>query len=63
MRIREVQNHSMMSRVARNTSSVLREESFLSLVADPLAGSYFVESVSRQLAEKSWGKFQALTRI
>ncbi len=58
----EVQDHPMMSRVARNISSVLREESFLSLVADPLAGSYFVESVSHQLAEKSWGKFQELTR-
>lgn len=58
----EVQNHPMMSRVARNTSSVLREESFLSQVADPLAGSYFVESASQQLAEKAWGKFQELTR-
>lgn len=58
----EVQNHPMMSRVARNTTSVLREESFLSQVADPLAGSYFVESASHQLAEKTWGKFQELTR-
>jgi len=58
----EDEKNTMMNRVARNTSSVLRDESFLSRVSDPLAGSYFVESLSNQLAEKAWKRFQDLTK-
>ncbi|MBI3219476.1 MAG: methylmalonyl-CoA mutase [Bacteroidetes bacterium] len=50
-----------MVRMARNTSSILREESFLSLVADPLAGSYFVDSLSSKLTEAVWEKYIQLT--
>ncbi len=41
----------MPLRVARNVSNILREESFFSKVADPVAGSYFVEDLTRQIAE------------
>ena len=54
-------NSTMMVRMARNISSVLREESFLSQVADPLAGSYYIESLTHQLAKQAWKKFQDLT--
>jgi methylmalonyl-CoA mutase len=54
-------NNAMMVRIARNTSSVLREESYLSQVADPLAGSYYIESLTNQLAEQAWKKFQELS--
>ncbi len=47
-------NQSMMVRVARNVSNILREESYLSKVADPLAGSYYVETITRQLADAAW---------
>ena len=47
---------SMMVRMARNTSSILREESFLSHVADPLAGSYFIDSLTADVAETVWKK-------
>lgn len=57
----EDHTNSTMVRMARNTSSVLREESFFSLVADPLAGSYFVEQLTQELAEDTWKKFQLLT--
>jgi methylmalonyl-CoA mutase len=40
---------STMQRMARNVSSILREESFLSKVADPLAGSYFVDALVDQI--------------
>ncbi len=50
-----------MVRMARNASLVLREESFLSQVADPLAGSYFIDSLTQQMAEKAWGKFLIAT--
>jgi methylmalonyl-CoA mutase len=53
--------NSTMVRMARNTSSVLRAESFFSLVADPLAGSYLVEQLTKELADEAWKKFQLLT--
>jgi methylmalonyl-CoA mutase len=54
-------NNPTMIRMAKNTSSVLREESFFSLVADPLAGSYLVEQLTKELADEAWKKFQLLT--
>ena len=56
-------NNPTMVRMARNTSSVLREESFFSLVADPLAGSYLVEQLTKSVAEETWAKFQLLTKV
>jgi methylmalonyl-CoA mutase len=49
------------NRAGRLVSAVLREESHLSRVADPTAGSYYLESLIDQLAEKSWQRF--LTRV
>lgn len=43
--IPEDASQSTMVRMARNVSSILREESYLSKVADPLAGSYFIDSL------------------
>lgn len=47
----------MMNRIARNVSSILREESHLDKVADPTAGSYYVDALVNQLAEQTWKKF------
>lgn len=47
-------------RVARNTQLLLIEESHLARVADPAAGSWFVESLTSRLAEASWAAFQAV---
>ncbi|NOT74165.1 MAG: hypothetical protein HOP08_04490 [Cyclobacteriaceae bacterium] len=51
-------NNKTMSREACNISNVLREESFLSKVSDPLAGSYFIEDLTQQLTESAWKKIQ-----
>lgn len=37
------------NRVTRNISNILRDEAHFSLVADPLSGSYFIESLTQQL--------------
>lgn len=50
----EDNNHPMMSRVALNVSNILREEAYLSKVADPLAGSYFIEDLTLQMADAAW---------
>jgi len=47
-------------RVARNTQSILIEESNLHRVADPAAGSGLVDTETLQLAELAWSLFQAI---
>ncbi|MFM7444019.1 MAG: methylmalonyl-CoA mutase family protein, partial [Tabrizicola sp.] len=42
------------ARIARNTQLVLQEETGITHVVDPLAGSYYVESLTNQLAEDAW---------
>ncbi|WP_445227754.1 methylmalonyl-CoA mutase family protein [Corynebacterium sp. H128] len=48
------------ARIARNTNLLLLEESHLGYVVDPAGGSYFVESLTQQLAEKAWEEFTAV---
>jgi methylmalonyl-CoA mutase len=50
----------MMDRIARNISSILREEAYFSKVADPVAGSYYLENLTDQFAREVWKKFQQL---
>ncbi|MDX2276705.1 MAG: methylmalonyl-CoA mutase family protein [Hyphomonadaceae bacterium] len=47
-------------RVARNTQHILLEESHAGHVADPAGGSWFVEKLTRDLAEKAWTLFQEI---
>ncbi len=42
------------ARIARNTQLILQEETGITNVVDPLAGSYYVESLTAELAEKAW---------
>ena len=42
------------ARIARNTQLILAEESGVTAVADPLGGSWYVESLTRELEEKAW---------
>lgn len=47
-------------RLARTTQLVLNEESSLSRVADPAGGSWYVESLTDELATKAWERVQAI---
>lgn len=49
-------------RIARNTSAVLLEESHLARVIDPAGGSWYVESLTDQLAHAAWAWFQEIER-
>ena len=42
------------ARIARNTQLILQEETGITNVIDPLAGSYYVESLTAEMAEKAW---------
>ncbi|HRX50176.1 MAG TPA: methylmalonyl-CoA mutase family protein [Candidatus Krumholzibacteria bacterium] len=47
-------------RIARNVPIILREECHLDWVADPAGGSWFLESLTDELAEAGWAFFQAI---
>ncbi|MFE3068589.1 methylmalonyl-CoA mutase family protein [Streptomyces sp. NPDC059247] len=49
-------------RIARNTSTVLIEESHLSRVTDPAGGSWYVERLTDELAHAAWAFFQDIER-
>ncbi len=42
------------ARIARNTQLILAEETGITAVVDPLAGSYYVESLTAEMADKAW---------
>ncbi|MFN7595595.1 MAG: methylmalonyl-CoA mutase family protein, partial [Cereibacter sp.] len=42
------------ARIARNTQLILQEETGVAKVIDPLAGSYYVESLTARMAEEAW---------
>ena len=49
-------------RIARNLQVILREEARLGHVADPAAGSYYVETLTHALAAHAWETFQEIER-
>lgn len=44
-------------RIARNTQIILEQEAHLAKVADPAGGSWYVESLTDELAAKAWELF------
>ena len=42
------------SRIARNTQLIIQEETHITNVIDPWAGSYMMESLTNEMAEKAW---------
>lgn len=55
----EDENNITMGRIARNISAILREESHVDKVADPMAGSYVLDVMVNDLARKAWSLFQS----
>jgi methylmalonyl-CoA mutase len=49
---------SFARRIARNTQLLLLEESHIGRVLDPAGGSWFVEDLTKALAEQAWKHFQ-----
>ena len=50
-------------RIARNVSTLMKAESYLDKVADPAAGSYYIETVTQQLVEAAWTLFQQVQNM
>ncbi|MGE5266767.1 MAG: methylmalonyl-CoA mutase family protein [Deltaproteobacteria bacterium] len=53
---------SFARRVARNIQIVCQEESNLGRVVDPAGGSWYVEKLTEDLAQKAWSLFQQIEK-
>lgn len=53
----EGRSTSFSERIARNTQLILKNEAHLQKVIDPAGGSWYIESLTNELAEKSWALF------
>ncbi len=51
------------ARIARNTQLIIQEETGIPHVVDPLAGSYYVESLTASLAEEAWKLIQEVEAL
>ena len=51
------------AKIARNTQLILAEETGVTKVIDPLAGSYYVESLTNSLASAAWDLIQEVEKI
>ncbi|WP_017974273.1 methylmalonyl-CoA mutase subunit beta [Actinopolyspora halophila] len=49
---------SFSRRIARNTQALLTDEAHLGQVIDPAGGSYYVESLTDEIAKTAWSWFQ-----
>lgn len=49
-------------RIARNTQIVAQEESWLGRVTDPAGGSWYVETLTNDIAAKAWEIFQGIEK-
>ena len=51
------------ARIARNTQLILQEETGVTNVVDPLAGSYYVENMTHELAEAAWALIEEVEEL
>ncbi|HPG55341.1 MAG: methylmalonyl-CoA mutase [Paludibacteraceae bacterium] len=51
------------ARIARNTQIYIQEETKICKEIDPWAGSYYVESLTNELAEKAWEHIQEIEKL
>lgn len=51
------------ARIARNTQLILQHETGVTKVVDPLAGSYYVESLTDELSGKAWALIEQVEKL
>ena len=51
------------ARIARNTQIYIQEETNICRVVDPWAGSYYVESLTHELAHRAWAHIQEVEKL
>ena len=51
------------ARIARNTQLYIQEETNICRVVDPWAGSYYVETLTHELAHRAWAHIQEVEKL
>ena len=51
------------ARIARNTQIYIQEETNITRSVDPWAGSYYVESLTKQIADRAWEHIQEIEKL
>ncbi len=51
------------SRIARNTQLIIQEETHITNVIDPWAGSYMMESLTQDIADKAWSIIEEVDKM
>jgi len=51
------------ARIARNTQIYIQEETKVCKEIDPWAGSYYVESLTKEIADKAWAHIQEIEKL
>jgi methylmalonyl-CoA mutase len=51
------ESNEFSDRIARNQQLLLKEESHFSKIADPAAGSYYIEELTASIADQAWKLF------
>ncbi len=51
------------ARIARNTQIYIQEETKITKTVDPWAGSYYIESLTKEIADKAWELIQEVEEL
>jgi len=57
------QPDDISQRIARNTQVILQKECTLDRVIDPAGGSWFIETMTAELANRAWALFQEVEKL
>jgi methylmalonyl-CoA mutase len=56
----KVEQQTLANRMSRNQQLIFKEESYLDKVTEIAKGSYFIESLTQSICEKSWEAFKTI---
>ncbi|MDE5794768.1 MAG: methylmalonyl-CoA mutase, partial [Muribaculaceae bacterium] len=51
------------ARIARNTQIYIQEETYVTKQVDPWGGSYYVEALTNEIAEKAWAHIEEIEKL
>ena len=51
------------ARIARNTQLYLQKETHITKTVDPWAGSYYIETLTHEIAEKAWSHIEEVEKL
>ena len=55
-----IEESDFSRRIALNIQHLLQQESFMDRVADPAAGSFFIDHLTKKIGEEAWSLFQQI---